>query len=140
MISVACSLFSPGMQRAAGYGCLTLASVSVRPSVHTAAIRSTMQVSMPPSMKACWTTQVSSSSSIQSTIPPKAAVSYGSRDDDDVSSNSAAATPIKPGTASVLAIDVLQTSCFLGCVFSETSHIELSAQQADIKVIILEIG
>jgi hypothetical protein len=34
-------------------------------------------------MKACWTTQASNSSSIRSTIPPKAAASYGSREKDD---------------------------------------------------------
>jgi hypothetical protein len=37
-----------------------------------------------------------------------------------------------------LTIDVLQTSSFLGCVPPETSHIELSAQQGDVKMIILE--
>src|SRR4030095_6531838 len=41
-------------------------------------------------------------------------------------------------TTSVLAIDVLQTSSFLGCVLSQASHIELSAQQGDVKMIILE--
>ena len=41
-------------------------------------------------------------------------------------------------TASVLAIDVLHTSSFHGCVPSETSHIELSAQLGDVKMIILE--
>src|SRR5512132_60411 len=41
-------------------------------------------------------------------------------------------------TTSVLAIDVLQTSSFLGCVLSQASHIEFSAQQGDVKMIILE--
>src|SRR5512132_2502665 len=41
-------------------------------------------------------------------------------------------------TTSVLAIDVLQTSSFLGCVLSQASHIQLSAQQGDVKMVILE--
>jgi hypothetical protein len=47
--------------------------------------------------------------------------------------------PDKTATASLfLTIDVLQTASFLGCVPSETSHIELSAQQGDVKMVILE--